>query len=272
MGGGQHADIHGNGLATAQPLKTFLLQNPQQLHLSAGGHVANFIQKNCSTVGLLEAADASAFGAGKGAPLVTEQFAFQQRFGNGGAVDGDERSGGPVAVLVNGAGNKLLAGAGLAADQHADRFGGDAADFLVNVLHGAAVADDGVASAARRAQGHRLNHAAAGHDGLLDQFEQFRNFKGFDEVIVGARLCGFNGRLGGGGSSQQKDGQTRLGGVQFAHQLQAVQPGQFQIGDHHVKIGLTGAGQAGVAAALHRYGVFLGGQHVGKGADNGRVI
>ena len=103
-------------------------------------------------VGLLEAADAAGLGAGEGAAFVAEQFAFQQGFGDGGAVDGDEGRFGAVAVLVDGAGDEFLAGAGLAADEHVDGLGGDAANFLVDGLHGAAVADEGVARgpAARR--------------------------------------------------------------------------------------------------------------------------
>ena len=65
-------------------------------------------------MGLLELADAAAVGAGEGAAFVAEQLALQQRFGDGGAVDGQERRGGPAAVVVQGAGDQLLAGAALA--------------------------------------------------------------------------------------------------------------------------------------------------------------
>ena len=71
--------------------KHFLLQHAQQLDLRAGRHVADFIQENRAVIGLLEPADAPQFGAGERAAFVAEQFAFQQRFGNGGAIDGDER-------------------------------------------------------------------------------------------------------------------------------------------------------------------------------------
>ena len=42
-------------------------------------------------VGLLEAADPARVGAGESAAFVAEQFAFQQRFGDGRAVDRHER-------------------------------------------------------------------------------------------------------------------------------------------------------------------------------------
>ena len=80
MRGGQHAHIHGNGFAAAEPLQAIFLQHAEQLHLRARRHVADFIQKNGAVIGLLKPADALAGGAGEGAALMAEQFAFQQRF------------------------------------------------------------------------------------------------------------------------------------------------------------------------------------------------
>ena len=47
-----------------------------------------------------------------------------------------ERRSARAAVLVDGAGDELLAGAALAGDQHRDVLGGDAADGLVDLAHG----------------------------------------------------------------------------------------------------------------------------------------
>ena len=48
----------------------------------------------------------------------------------------------PLAVLVDGPGDQLLAGAALAEDQHGDVLRGDPADRLAHLLHGRAAADD----------------------------------------------------------------------------------------------------------------------------------
>ncbi len=64
---------------------------------------------------LLELADAPLGRPGEGALLVAEQLALQQRLGNRRAVDRQERPVGAAAVLVEGAGDQLLAGAALAA-------------------------------------------------------------------------------------------------------------------------------------------------------------
>ncbi len=67
------------GLAAAEPLETLLLQQPQDLGLGAGGHVADFVQEERAAVALLELADPPAVGPGERPLLVAEQLAFQQR-------------------------------------------------------------------------------------------------------------------------------------------------------------------------------------------------
>src|SRR5262249_57572151 len=101
------------------------------------------VQEEGAARALLELADAATLGAGEGALLVAEELALQQALRDGGAVEGQERRLGPGAVLVDGAGDQLLAGAALAGDQHGDVLSRDAADGLVDLAHGGAGADDG---------------------------------------------------------------------------------------------------------------------------------
>ena len=223
MGGGQHAHVHRDGLVAAQPLDVPLLQHAQQLGLGARGQVADLVEEDGAAVGLLEAADAPGLGAGEGAALVAEQLALQQRLGNGGAVDGDERLVGAVAVLVEGAGDEFLAGAGLAADQHRDRGGGHPADFLVDVLHGAAAADEGETGGAGFAQLHRLGHALGVRHGGGDQVQQFLGLERLEQILEGAELGGLDGGFGGAVGGHHDDGQLGLGRVELGDQLQAVQ-------------------------------------------------
>ena len=56
------------------------------------GNFADFIQEERSAVGGFEASFALGVGAGEGAFFMAEQFAFQKRFRDGAAVDGDERA------------------------------------------------------------------------------------------------------------------------------------------------------------------------------------
>ena len=131
-------------LVAADPLEPLLLQHPQHLRLRQRRHVADLVEEQRPAGALLELADPLAVGPGERALLVAEQLALQQRLGDGGAVDRQERPGGPAAVLVDGAGDQLLAGAALAEDQHGDVLRGDPADRLVDLLHRRRAADEHV--------------------------------------------------------------------------------------------------------------------------------
>ena len=58
-------------------------------------------------------------GAREGTAHVTEQFGFQQGFGERAAIDGDERHFRTRAIFVNGARNQFLSGAAFSGDEHA---------------------------------------------------------------------------------------------------------------------------------------------------------
>ena len=85
---------------------------------TATRHVADLIEEKRAAVALLEPADALGDGAGEGAFLMAEEFAFEELLGDGGAVDGDEILPAALAVMVDGAGDEFLAGAALAGDHH----------------------------------------------------------------------------------------------------------------------------------------------------------
>ena len=81
-----------NGFFSAEPLQTSFLQHPQELDLRSRGHVADFIQKDGSMIRLFESPDPPGFGPGECATFVAKELAFEQRFRNGRAVDGDKRA------------------------------------------------------------------------------------------------------------------------------------------------------------------------------------
>src|SRR5262249_37731439 len=60
-------------------------------------------KKDRSPVRLFKGADSPRVSSGECTAFVTEQFAFEQRFGNRGAVDGNERPACAMAVLIKGA-------------------------------------------------------------------------------------------------------------------------------------------------------------------------
>ena len=69
-------------------------------------------------VGQLEHPGLALHRPGEGPPLIAEQLALHQRFGNGGTVYPDEGLALPAAALVDLVGENLLAHAGLPRDEH----------------------------------------------------------------------------------------------------------------------------------------------------------
>ncbi len=71
-------------------------------------------------IGKLEFPGFAAKGAGKGALFVSEQLAFEEAFGQGGAEDFDEGLVPPKGSCVNCPGGQLFSGSTLAPDQDLD--------------------------------------------------------------------------------------------------------------------------------------------------------
>jgi hypothetical protein len=79
------------------------LQDPQQFHLELIADAVDFVEENGATVSSLEASGAIFDGTGEGAFGMSEEFAFEEAFGEGAAVDADEGAGGAGAEFVEGA-------------------------------------------------------------------------------------------------------------------------------------------------------------------------
>ena len=77
----------------------------------------------------------SCVGAGERALLVAEQLALEQVLGQRGAVLADEELVAPRALIVHGRGDELLAGAGLALDEHGGARVDDLVELAEDLLH-----------------------------------------------------------------------------------------------------------------------------------------
>ncbi len=142
VGGGDEAHVHLVGPGAPHPLELLLLQHPQQLGLEGGRDVADLIQEQGAPVGQLEAPLALVGGAGEGALLVTEELGLQQGLGQGGTVELDEGAVPAAAQVVDGPGDDLLAGAGLAPQQDSGLARRGLVHIGEHLLHALAVADD----------------------------------------------------------------------------------------------------------------------------------
>jgi hypothetical protein len=101
------------------------------------------VQKQGALVGQFEDAALLRAGVGKGALFVAEELAFQQRIGNGGAVDGNERFGLASAFVVQRLGDQVFAGSVFAFQQNGggftDRY---PAHEVHHLAHGRGLGDD----------------------------------------------------------------------------------------------------------------------------------
>ena len=118
VGRGDQADICAQGLAAAEALELPVLDDAQDLLLHEGGGGREFVEEERAAVGALEAALVRPGGPGEGARLVAEEFALEERVGDGRAVHLEERGVPAVREIVQPRRDQLLARAALADDEH----------------------------------------------------------------------------------------------------------------------------------------------------------
>ena len=121
VGGGDDPDVDAHGPFAADAHDLAVLDDAQQADLRGERELADFVEEERAAVGLLEPALPARGRAGEGALLVAEQLRVDQLGRDRAAVDAAERAGAKRRMLVDGAGDDLLAGAGLAEQEHGCR-------------------------------------------------------------------------------------------------------------------------------------------------------
>ena len=142
VGGADDADVHLVRKVVADSPDLAFLEHSSKLLLERLGRVADLVQKDRASIGGFERPDLVGVGAGERALAVSEQLAFQEVLGETRAVHDDERVVFARAIVVDGAGDELLAGARLPRDQDgAVDIRGDPHQ-IEHVPHRLAAADD----------------------------------------------------------------------------------------------------------------------------------
>ena len=215
-----------------------VLDDAQEFDLRGHRHVADFVEEERPAVGVLEAALAGREGPGERAFLVSEEFALQDAFAEGGAVEGDEVAAAAGRVVVQGLGDEFLAGAALALDEDGGVGRGDLAQRLDDAPHRLRLADDplepepllellgellGAADEAPVLQG--LGHAVA----------QFGQVQGLGDVVGGALADGLDGGLDRGVAGDDDDLGLRVQPPGRLQDLQAADLVHHQVGDDEVE-------------------------------------
>src|ERR1700678_2060928 len=141
---GHQPNVHVMRPAASQALELVLLQDAQQFGLQRCGNVSHFVQKQGSLMGHFEAPNLLRDRSGEGAPLVTEQFTFQEIKGNSRAIQLDERTSASRAYIVNGMGDEFLACASFALNQNRGVGGRNRANQVQRFDQSRAAPDDSV--------------------------------------------------------------------------------------------------------------------------------
>ena len=116
------------------------LQSPQQFALQRQRQVADFVEEDGAAVGLLEGAGLGLVCAREGAFFMAKQLAFDQRLGDGTAIDRDQRLFGAQTQGVDRLRHQFLAGAGFTRDQNREVGSRHQFDFALDALDAGAVA------------------------------------------------------------------------------------------------------------------------------------
>ena len=184
---------------------------------------------------------------------MAEQFAFEQRFGNGGAVDADVMRLAPQAQAVQRARDQFLAGAAFAENEHPRVGGGNGLNQFPQFAHFRRFADDLVEAenfAGARAQRGIFPQELMAFGAARDRVEQFLRRERFGEIINRAGLDGFDGELGRRVGGEHEHRQFRPLLADFGQKIVAAHAAQARVGDDHEKF-----------LAREQLQPFLGGFH-----------
>ena len=109
IGGADDPDIGMEGLVAAYAGEFTFLEDAKDFALDLEGHFADLVEEEGALVALLETADTLGSGSRECALLVPEEFALEQGFGDGGAVDCEKVFIAPGAVVVDRTSDEFLA-------------------------------------------------------------------------------------------------------------------------------------------------------------------
>ncbi len=226
-------------------------------------------------VGQLEPPLAAGLGGGESPFLVAEQLAFEQRLGQGGAVDGDQGA----AVLrgvVDRLGDQLLAGAGLALDEHRALGPRDVPDQLEDLVHPGVLADDVVeAVVLLQLLPEREDLVLQGSllEGAVDHQSQIgRVVDRLGEEVVGAEAHRLDDAVDRAEGRRDDDRHEHPAVDHLADQVHAAHAGHPQVGHQDAVIGLAQLGERFLAAGDRLDIQLVGGKELHQVAAAVRIV
>src|SRR5947209_12309584 len=116
MSGNHYSDVNGHRFVATDAFDFTFLQYAQQFGLHAQRHVTDLVEEDCAVLRLFEFADVASSSAGKRTFLVSEEFGFDQLCWNSSAIQGNKRSSGTRAALMDRARHQFFASTGFTQD------------------------------------------------------------------------------------------------------------------------------------------------------------
>lgn len=130
IGGSNDADVDLAGTRAADALDDAVLNDAKELGLDVERKFGDFVEEEGAAISVFEEAGFVGGSSGESALGMTEQVGFGERFGNGGAVDGDDVLGGARAEAMDEMSEAFFTGAGFSGEEDRERgFGGDGGLF-----------------------------------------------------------------------------------------------------------------------------------------------
>ena len=176
---------------------------------------------------------------------MAEQLGLEQRLGNRRAVDLDERHVALRAARVDGARHQLLAGAGLAGDEHRALRLGDQLGARDHVENRAAAADDAVVIELGVALAQQVAQAGARPlilEGAAGQHQQLVDLERLLQVVARAELHRLDGALDAAVRGHHDDGRPlrfRRDGGEVADHVEAGAIRHQEVDDQQVERALA---------------------------------
>src|ERR1700722_10769763 len=246
------ADVDGRFDFAAQPANFVIFEDAKEFRLGRCGHLADFVKEQGAAVGKFETTDAAFGGTGEGAFLMSEDFAFHQRFGDRRTIDGDERTVGARREHMNGARDHFFAGPGFSGDQN--RRGGRRGNFHLthHFLHRSGSPDQrsnftGGAQVAAQREDRLL--VAGVTQGAFDERAQYRRLQRLFDVPVGSGFDGLDDALvaAAAGDDDYRDAGDFF--AELGEQVEAVHAGQLDVRENEVGLIFLKFGEGFFAAA-----------------------
>lgn len=194
-------------------------------------------------------------GTGEGAFFVTEEFGFEEVFGEGGAVHFHQWPGGAGAPGVDDVGEDFFADTAFAGDEDAAFRRGNERGVAEDGAHEGAGGDDRGRERAFGGRGGGRGLGKAG--GVADAGEEFVEVDGFGEVIDRAVAHGFDGVADVGVGGDEEDGKRGKFLAGAAKGLETGHAGHAHVGDHHADGLRAEGGEGGFAGGDGKRGEAL---------------